>query len=394
MKKIAFALEKFSRYAGGAESYAVSLAITLIENGWEVHLFGEEWDGEPKEAHFHKIYIPKFLPAWIKLMSFAWKHKKMAKQQYYDVIVGFGNTIFMNVYQSHGGVHQLSTARKVYAEKNALRRIIKRIFIPLSIKHWTRAWIEAAPFRLDPKPRIIAIADMIKKDMQSFFHAKADEIEIIYNGVDTKRYNTLLQQKTRGKLRDQWNALDNDIIFLFVSYDLKKKGIEPLVEAAAELKRTKNNNFKIIVVGGSPYRSLTKLVERLYLENKIIFAGRVKSIDEYYANSDVFVLPTYYDACSLVIIEAMASGLPSITTIFNGASGIIADGKNGYVISHPPDPSDLADKMQLLMDNKKRQKMSEEAALTGQEYSLEKNHKEMMRVFNDIAIQKIHKKQF
>ena len=57
MKKIAFALEKFSRYAGGAESYAVSLVTTLIENGWEVHLFGESWDGEPKEAFFHEIQV-------------------------------------------------------------------------------------------------------------------------------------------------------------------------------------------------------------------------------------------------------------------------------------------------------------------------------------------------
>jgi UDP-glucose:(heptosyl)LPS alpha-1,3-glucosyltransferase len=224
--------------------------------------------------------------------------------------------------------------------------------------------------------------------MQSFFNAKANEIEIIYNGVDTERYNASLQKKIRRELRAQWGVRDNDIVFLFVSYDLKKKGIEPLIEAAAELKRTKNDNFKIIVVGGSPYGSLKKLMERLRLENNVIFAGRVKSIDEYYANSDVFVLPTYYDACSLVVIESMASGVPSITTMFNGASGIITDGKDGYVISHPPAPSDLADKMQLLMNNKKRQEMSEEAAITGQKYSLERNHKEMMKVFNDIAIPK------
>ncbi len=385
MKRIAFAMEKFSRYAGGAESYAVSLAITLIKNGWEVHLFGEEWDGEPKEAHFHEIYIPKFLPSWIKLLLFAWKHKKMTKKQIYDVVVGFGNTIYMNVYQSHGGVHQLSTARKVYAEKNPLFRVIKRFLILLSIKQWTRAWIEAAPFRLHPRPRIIAIADMIKEDMQSFFHAKADEIEIIYNGVDTKRYNRSLLQQFRGPLRTRWGITENDVVFLFVSYDLKKKGFEPLIEAAAELKRTKNDNFKIIVVGGSSYRTATKLVEQLRLENNIIFAGRVKSIDEYYANSDAFVLPTYYDACSLVAIEAMASGLPSITTMFNGAAGIITDGKDGYVISHPPVSANLADKMRLLMDKEKRQRMSEEAVLTGQEYSLEKNHKAMMRVFNEVA---------
>ena len=385
MKIIAFAMEKFSRYAGGAESYAVSLATTLIKNGWEVHLFGEEWDGEPKEAHFHEIHIPKFLPAWIKLLLFAWKHKKLIQQQNFDVVMGFGNTIYMNVYQSHGGVHQLSTARKVYAEKNPLLRIIKRILILLSIKQWTRAWIEAAPFRLNPRPQIIAIADMIKEDMQSFFHANADEIKIIYNGVDTERYNSSLRKRLRGPLRAKWAVNENDVVFLFVSYDLKKKGIAPLIKAAAKLKRTGNDNFKIIVAGGLPYRSLAALMERLGLQNNVVFAGRVKVIDEFYANSDVFVLPTYYDACSLVVIEAMAGGLPSITTTFNGASGIITGGKDGYIISHPPDSSELADKMRLLMDHKKRQEMSGKAFLTGQKYSATRNHQEMMKVLDDVA---------
>jgi UDP-glucose:(heptosyl)LPS alpha-1,3-glucosyltransferase len=388
MKKIAFAMEKFSRYAGGAESYAVSLATTLIKNGWEIHLFGEKWDAEPQDAHFHEIHIPKFLPAWIKLLLFALKHKKFIKQNNYDVIMGFGNTIYMNVYQSHGGVHQLSTARKVYSEKNPLLRAIKRILIFLSVKQWTRAWIEAAPFRLKPQPKIIAIADMIKEDIKSFFHADGDKIEIIYNGVDTGRYNKSLLQRMRGSLRAKWDVNENDVVFLFVSYDLKKKGIEPLIEAAAKLKRTGNNNFKIVVVGGLPYRSIVKLVERLDVKNNIIFEGRIKSIDEFYANGDAFVLPTFYDACSLVVIEAMAAGLPSITTVFNGACGIITDGKDGYIISHPPDSSDLADKMRLLMDCKKLRKMSKEAALTGQKYSAERNHREIMRILDEVAMQK------
>ena len=385
MKKIAFALEKFSRYAGGAESYAISLASTLIENGWEVHLIGESWDGEPKEAHFHEIHIPRFLPAWIKLLLFAFQHRKIATHGNYDVVVGFGNTIYMNVYQSHGGVHQYSTARMVYAEKNIIKRLVKRIFILLSMKQWVRAWIESAPFRMNPRPKIVAIAQMIKKDMESFFHTNSDEIEVIYNGVDTKRHNLSLRQQIRGPLRGQWRVSENDVVFLFVAYDLKKKGIEPLVEAAAKLKMTGKDNFKIIVIGGLPYRSLLKLIERFDLKNNVIFAGRVKSIDDFYANSDVFVLPTYSDACSLVVIEAMASGLASITTMVNGAAGIIADGTNGYIIPHPPDPSELADKMHLLMDNEKRQRMSEEAFRTGQKHSTERNHSEMMRVFDEVT---------
>jgi UDP-glucose:(heptosyl)LPS alpha-1,3-glucosyltransferase len=378
MKKIAFAMEKFSRYAGGAESYAVALASTLIEKGWDVHLYGEAWDNKPGKAVFHNIHIPKFLPAWLKLLLFAWKHKKMVRQENYDVIMGFGNTIHMNIYQSHGGVHQFSTARKVYSEKNVFLRIVKRIFILLSAKYWTRAWIEAAPFRIKPRPIIIAIAHMIKDDMELFFHAKPGEIKIIYNGVDTNRYNDSLRSRFRGQLRKQWGVSENDTVFLFVSYDLKKKGIEPLVEAAASLKKAGSGAFKIIVVGGQPYRSLEKIIAKLDIKDKLVFTGRVKSVEEVYANGDVFVLPTYYDACSLVVIEAMASGLPPITTEYNGASGIIDDGVNGYVISHPPNPSELAGKMKLLMDNSWRQKMSGDASRTGQEYSTKKNHDEII----------------
>ncbi|MBU4462591.1 MAG: glycosyltransferase family 4 protein, partial [Proteobacteria bacterium] len=306
MKKIAFAMEKFSRYAGGAESYAVSLATFLIENGWEVHLFGETWDGEPEAAVFHKITIPKYLPAWLKMVLFALNHKRAVKNQNFDVVLGFGNTLYMNVYQSHGGVHWLSTKRKVYSEKSKIKQAIKRLIIILSLKQWMRAWIESAPFRLDPRPKIVAISQMIKKDMESFFRVKGAEIKVVYNGVDTSRYNQNLRHELRGPLRKQSGIREDEVVFLFISYDLKKKGIEPLVEAASQLKISGNNNFKVMVIGGLPYRALSKQISALNIEDKIFFTGQVRSTEEYYANSDVFVLPTYYDACSLVVIEAMA----------------------------------------------------------------------------------------
>ena len=385
MKKIAFAMEKFSHYAGGAESYAVSLATSLIEKRWEVHLFGETWDGEPEAAVFHKITIPKYLPAWLKMVLFALNHKRAVKNQDFDVIMGFGNTLYMNVYQSHGGVHWLSTKRKVYSEKSKIKRTIKRLIIILSLKQWVRAWIESAPFRLDPRPRIVAISQMIKEDMESFFRVKGAEIKVVYNGVDISRYNQDLRHKLKGPLRKQLRIKEDAVVFLFISYDLKKKGIEPLVEAVSQLKKMGNANFKVMVIGGLPCRALSKQVRALNIEDNILFTGPVRSTEEYYANSDVFVLPTYYDACSLVVIEAMASGLPSITTTSNGAAGIITDGKDGYIIPYPPGSQELAKKMQLLLDYEKRQEMSREALHTGQSYSAKKNHQEMMRILGEVA---------
>jgi UDP-glucose:(heptosyl)LPS alpha-1,3-glucosyltransferase len=389
MKKIALALENFSRYAGGAESYAISLSIFLIKCGWEVHFFGEAWDGEPEEAIFHKITIPKYLPAWLKLILFALYHKRAVKKQNFDVILGFGNTLYMNVYQSHGGVHWLSAKRRIYSEKSKIKRTIKRLVVLLSLKQWTRAWIESAPFRLYPRPKIVAISQMIKKDMSSFFKVKSADIKVIYNGVDTDRYNQNLRHDHKGALRRQLGIRDDEVVFLFVAYDLRKKGIETLVKAVSRLKQMGNTNFKVMVVGGMPYKALSRQIKTLDIEDKILFTGPVRSIEAYYANSDVFVLPTYYDACSLVVIEAMASGLPSITTTSNGAAGIINDGKDGYIISHPPGSLDLAKKMQLLLDDEKRNEMSREALRTGQSYSEKKNHQEMKGILSEVAALKV-----
>lgn len=385
MKKIAFAMENFSRHAGGAESYAVSFAASLLENGWEVHFFGKAWDGEPEAAVFHEITIPKYLPAWLKIGIFALKHRNAVKNQDFDVIMGFGNTLHMTVYQSHGGVHWLSTKRKVYSEKSRIKRAVKRLMIIGSMKQWVRAWIESAPFRRHPRPKIVAISPMIKKDMVSFFGVSPSEIQVVYNGVDTSRYHQDLRHTLRGPLRSHLGIKESETVFLFISYDLKKKGIEPFIAAASELKLSGNNNFKIIIAGGMPYKSLARQIKSLNLEDTIIFTGPVCSTAEYYANSDVFVLPTYYDACSLVVIEAAACGLPSITTTANGAAGIITDGKDGFIISHPPEASDLSEKMRLLMDSERYQEMSREAGRTGQRYSAEKNHHEMMRICDEAA---------
>jgi UDP-glucose:(heptosyl)LPS alpha-1,3-glucosyltransferase len=126
-------------------------------------------------------------------------------------------------------------------------------------------------------------------------------------------------------------------------------------------------------------------VKRLGLKDTVIFTGPTKAPEEYYANCDVLVLPTFYDACSLVVIEAISCGLPAITTVYNGAAGIITNEKDGYIISHPPSSTELAEAMKALMSRERLKKMSIEASMTGKKYSIKKNHQEMIRVFNKLG---------
>jgi UDP-glucose:(heptosyl)LPS alpha-1,3-glucosyltransferase len=385
VKKIALAVENFSRHKGGAESYAVSLAVALAENGWQVHLFGEEWDGEPPSAIFYRISTPSFLPSWARMILFALKHRKMVMGEKFDVIVGFGNTIHMNVYQSHGGVHRLYAKRKVYAKDNRIVRFFYRLLIMISIKDKVRQWVESKPFRMNPRPRIVAVSQMVRRDMASFYNINEEEIELIYNGVDAERFNPGQRERLRGAIRQRLGMQDNDIGFLFIAHDLGKKGIVPLMEASGQLRRGGINNFKVLVLGGQPYASLLRRMAKLRLEDTVVFLGSTRAPEEFYANADVLVLPTLYDACSLVVIEAMSCGLPAITTVSNGASGIITNGKDGFVISHPPSPAELADAMRSVMSPETLGKMSKEAALTAKNYSLGENHRRIMALFGEVA---------
>jgi UDP-glucose:(heptosyl)LPS alpha-1,3-glucosyltransferase len=99
----------------------------------------------------------------------------------------------------------------------------------------------------------------------------------------------------------------------------------------------------------------------------------------------VLVLPTFYDACSLVVLEAMACGLPCITTRANGSAGIITEGVDGFVIDHPPRPEDLAEKMALLLEPPRRESMGCSAATKAMTYTIERNHQEVLRILDEVA---------
>jgi UDP-glucose:(heptosyl)LPS alpha-1,3-glucosyltransferase len=389
MKTIALAIEHFSRFAGGAESYAVSLAHSLIREGWEVHFFGESWDGEPEEAVFHPLRIPRWWPNWARILRFALAHRRWTASRSFDVVMGFGNTIHMDVYQSHGGVHWCSTMRKLYAEPNTFLRLLTGLTFVLSLKQWTRHWIESAPFRITPRPLIIAISQMIKDDMVRFYGIDGHRVELIYNGVDTTRFNPGLGDRLRGPFRQALGLSSEAVVFLFAAYELRKKGIIPLIEAAGMLKQRVGEEFCVVVAGAEPYPGVSRRLARLGLEKTVVFTGRVRNMEECYANSDVLVLPTFYDACSLVVFEAMACGLPCITTRANGAAGIITDGLDGFILDHPPQPHDLASKMALMLDPARRISMGRAAAATATQYTIQRNHREILRVLDRAAALKI-----
>ncbi len=171
--------------------------------------------------------------------------------------------------------------------------------------------------------------------------------------VDVKHFNSFFsdKEKIRKQIREYFGISRDSFIILYIGRLIKHKGVQDLIQAFKLLKLETDKNIYLLIVGFGNYENKLKQISSSVKE--IIFVGNVdyEHIHEYYFSSDIFVLPTYNDPWGLVINEAMACGLPVITTTASGASlDLLKDGENGFVIE-PGDIKQLKNFINLYLKN-------------------------------------------
>jgi UDP-glucose:(heptosyl)LPS alpha-1,3-glucosyltransferase len=197
----------------------------------------------------------------------------------------------------------------------------------------------------------------------------------MFNPDNKNKYRKVMREKL---------SLGEEFVILYISNNFRLKGLFTLIKSMGELKKS-GKDFKTLIIGrgnNAPYRKMAKRLD--CLEN-LIFLGHVGEIEKYYAASDLYVHPTFYDSCSLVVTESLASGLPVITTIYDGASGVMEDGKEGFVMRSPADYVALAEKISLFFNDELRQKASIAAREKAEKYPAEKNCEEIIEIYNEVV---------
>jgi UDP-glucose:(heptosyl)LPS alpha-1,3-glucosyltransferase len=340
-KKIRFAtaILDFSKRKGGAERYLVDLCTRMVDNGFEVHVYAEHWDEENPRIHYHRIKTIPF-PKSLQLFSFAMRATKEMKQGNYDITMGVGNTLEADVLQPHGGVHWAWFWRSLRVYDNPIfwtMKFLGRIFSP---KQWISGWIEDAPYRSKNLRKIIAISDMVKQDILRWYGISEDRIDVIYNGVDIERFHPRNRQY-REEIRKRY-GIGDEFVILFVSNNFRMKGLGYLIKELAKIKKEDHPPFKLLILGRDRQSPYLHLAKKIGVFEEVIFAGSTNEPEKYYGAADLLVHPTFYDACSLTVLEALASGLSVITTSSNGASGVLNQGEEGLVIQEPIDVDQLS----------------------------------------------------
>jgi UDP-glucose:(heptosyl)LPS alpha-1,3-glucosyltransferase len=375
--RFATAIRDFSRRKGGAERYLVDLCTRMASEDFEVHVYAEHWEEENRRIHFHQVRTIPF-PKSLRLLSFAVLATQAIGKDNYDVTLGVGNTLRADVLQPHGGVHWAWFWRSLRAYDHPFLWVIKFLGRVLSPKQWIQGYIENAPYKKNDFYRIVAISDMVKQDVMHWYGIPEDRIAVVYNGVDTERFHPRNRQH-REEIRRR-HAIGNEFVILFVSNNFRMKGLVYLIKALAEIKKFDSTSCKCLVLGRDRIAPYVRLAEKLGISQEVIFAGSTDEPEKYYGAADLLVHPTFYDACSLTVLEALASGLPVITTVLNGAAGTITDGQGGFVIQSPRDHQALPEKIAFFFDERRRQESRVLARRCMERFPMELNYREMVSV--------------
>ena len=388
MEKIRFAigLMDFSKKRGGAERYLVDLCTQMATEGYEVHVYTEHHDEEDPGIYFHSVKTIPF-PKSLRLLSFAIKATREIKNGNYDIAFGVGNTLKADVLQPHGGVHWAWFWRSLRAYDHPILWMIKFLGRVLSLKQWISGWIEDSPYKKAKFAKIIAISEMVKMDMIRWYRIPEERITVVYNGVDIEHFHPRNRQY-REEIRRRHGIGDEPVI-LFVSNNFRMKGLGFLIKAMAKIRKGNPLPFKLLVLGRDRQGSYLRLARKNGIFEEVVFAGSTNEPEKYYGASDFLVHPTFYDACSLTVLEALASGLPVITTHSNGAGGIITQGQEGFVISDPRGEKVLIEKISFLLDRERVEKASIAARRLAETYSIERNWKEMKNIFQKNLLEEV-----
>jgi UDP-glucose:(heptosyl)LPS alpha-1,3-glucosyltransferase len=370
--RIAIIRKKYT-FRGGSESFSQNLIKRLAEEGHEIHIFAIKWDTSEqlKNICFHKVPAITF-NSFLRDFTFALSTYRILKHEHFHIIQSHDKTLYQDIYRAGDGCH-IEWLRQRWKRIGLLRRVS----IILNPYHWLILAMERMIFTGHRFKKVIAISELVKKNIVETYHVDERDIEVIYNGVDLERFNTENRKLYREEVRKNFSIERDEFVVLFVGSGFERKGVEYLLKAAELIPEP----ITVMIVGKGSEKRIRNFIKKQH----VIFCGPQKEIHKYYAASDIFVFPTLYEPFGNVHLEALASGLPVITTRLSGASEIIRDGLQGFVIDKPEDIKTIAEKIRFLMDRDENQKMRSEARKLAENFSFRAHTDKMIKLYQDVV---------
>jgi UDP-glucose:(heptosyl)LPS alpha-1,3-glucosyltransferase len=386
--KIAMICIDFNK-TGGIERYTAELAQRFAVNN-EVHVYSATVNGiENDKITFHKIPILSFnalvkakkhaINSIFTILSFISYMLFLKEINNFDIVHSQGAYIGkIDIYTMHS-CHKASLV--VARKENFIEKVKKSAINPLHF-----IILRLQKYSLFHAKRLVAISETIKEEVLKYYNLDVNKIRNIPLGVDVDKFTPLNRLKYRNLIRNQYNLKETDFVIAFPANEFKRKGLWQIIEVVNTMK---TDNIYVFVLGkDDPMPYLEKLHE-IGLDNKFIFTGATPIIDQYFAASDMMILPTSYEPFGLVVLEAMASGLPVIVSQTAGVSELIQNNVDGLLLSNPDDTNEISQKLKFMIENAtKRTQLGEQARAKALLFTWDNVAEKTYNVYKEIVSQK------
>ena len=216
----------------------------------------------------------------------------------------------------------------------------------LLARHVVLLWLERSYFRAARAGRVVAVSAQVVGDLAGLYQLPVERTVVIPNGFAGEQCSPERRAARRTEQRAAWGIPDDSVALLFVANELHRKGFGCLIEAVA---CSGDRRFDIHVVGRAPIDPYGPRIEELGLVGRVHYHGSV-DVGLGHAAADALVLPTQYEAFALTVVEALASGLPVVTTTVPGAGDLVRHGVNGLLQHDPLDASELSGLLDQIAD--------------------------------------------
>ncbi len=381
--KIAVVTERIEGWRGGAETSTLEIAHLLAARGHQVHVITASRCPSPPDLTIHHVSLGITLKP-LRTAKFVRRATKFVVDEKFDIVHAVLPMPAADIYQPRGGLVHETMSRNVALRTNARQKLVKRAAAAMNIKHRGLLDLEREVFR-DGGPEIIAISQYVARQCEAWYSAKPPRVRVVFNGVQVAAETSDRVAAHRVAIRKQYEIADNEMVLVFVAHNFRLKGLAPLLEACGRLVSSGFRDFRLLIVGRDNPTRFAKQVAALQLSQRVIFTGPTQRSGMFLNAADVLVHPTYYDPCSRVVLEALAHGVPCITTVYNGASELMQDGREGYILPTPDDINVMAERIRSLASVELRRKMSENAISLRERISMSRHVDELCAIYEEVA---------
>lgn len=248
------------------------------------------------------------------------------------------------------------------------RRLYYRLIESLERRIYTRENVPLA-----------VVSKKIARDLDEFY-GRAGNLRVVYGGLDLARFNPERRVGLRSQAREAFGLGPSDFAVLLIGNDWKSKGLPCLLQAAGAIG---NSRLRILVAGTDTAAPYASPIERFRLSGRVQFLAPRADVEFFYAAADAYVSPSLEDAFAQPPAEAMACGLPVITSRNNGGSEIISHEADGLILEDPADSAALAEMLRRLLDDSDfRMRLGQNAARTARKFTWDANAAQLKAMFD------------